>query len=284
MAENFKLRWLFYWLVLNILLFIIALRLGDLFHWQTPFVVECLAIISYIVPVVWLLLKYKGPKVYKKIDEHVSRKTKWINLVIMQIILILFSNGMIMISFWVLNHIGFFDIIINLRQTDLLLLDEDLTSTYRIISNCLAMTRLIIIGPIVEELIFRGILLHKFALKWNNRVAIIVSSGIFSIFHLNSITDVFIDVFVVSVVWSLLYIKSRRIIVPMIAHMVYNAIVTLIAWPSQEELPILTSEQVTSYLRYGGVLIVITIPVIIGFIYRNWPRKDDKFLYMETTD
>jgi membrane protease YdiL (CAAX protease family) len=77
----------------------------------------------------------------------------------------------------------------------------------------------VLVAPPVEELIFRGILLHRWSIKWGLRKAMILSSLAFAILHMNPI-----GMFVFGYVMAVLYIRSRTLIAPIACHMLNNAL------------------------------------------------------------
>lgn len=79
-----------------------------------------------------------------------------------------------------------------------------------------------LIGPIIEEFVFRKVLFGALQRKMNVYFAAIISSFVFAIFHLE-ITHLLIY-FVMGIIFTFLYAKTRRIIVPIIVHMSLNTI------------------------------------------------------------
>ena len=73
-----------------------------------------------------------------------------------------------------------------------------------------------IIGPIIEEIIFRKLLLKKLLIKYGERKAILIEVIIFSILHLN-ITEA-IYAFIIGIVLSNIYLKENKLIYPIIIH------------------------------------------------------------------
>ena len=76
---------------------------------------------------------------------------------------------------------------------------------------------LVIFAPIAEELFFRGFLLGRWKQKWNTRTAIIISSLLFGLAHSDPIGAT-----AFGVVMCLLYLKTKTLYVPMIAHSLNN--------------------------------------------------------------
>ena len=135
---------------------------------------------------------------------------------------------------------------------------------------------LVVAAPVVEELLFRGILLHRWSVKWSLGWGIVASSVVFGVGH--DLSLVGLSTF--GVVASLLYIRTRTLLVPMAFHMLNNGAVT--AWVlivegvqriSGEPAPAYTIEQVQEGLGLGIVLVVISAPALAYFIWKNWPRS-----------
>ena len=72
---------------------------------------------------------------------------------------------------------------------------------------------------------------------------------------------------------TLLYFKTRTLVVPTIAHAMNNAatIVLELLFPSQK---ISTSYNFSEYLQWGLVLTIVTAPFIMRFIYKNWYKQE----------
>ncbi|NOK59760.1 MAG: hypothetical protein GFH27_549285n284 [Chloroflexi bacterium AL-W] len=73
------------------------------------------------------------------------------------------------------------------------------------------------IGPIVEECVFRGILLRRWTYRWNIYVGILLSSIIFGLFHLNVLGS-----FIFGVVLCLVYIQTQTLWIPIAIHILNN--------------------------------------------------------------
>ena len=136
----------------------------------------------------------------------------------------------------------------------------------------------IVAAPIVEELLFRGVLLHRWTVKWKLTTAIIASSAVFGLGHdLN-----FFGAAVFGLVMCLLYIQTGTLIVPVVCHMVNNGFV--VAWglivtgvysvtggtPEPQ-----TVEQLQSGIWLSVALVLVSVPWLIRFVYRRWPAIDD---------
>jgi membrane protease YdiL (CAAX protease family) len=92
-----------------------------------------------------------------------------------------------------------------------------------------------IIGPIAEELIFRGVILNR-ALSWMPRwSAVVLSSALFGVIHMNIPQGVF--AFCIGMICGWSYVRFRSLWVPIAAHISINLTSTVINRMSQSADP-----------------------------------------------
>jgi membrane protease YdiL (CAAX protease family) len=83
-----------------------------------------------------------------------------------------------------------------------------------------------VVAPIVEELFFRGLVLHRFARKWGTSAGVIASSALFAVGHVE-----WIGHFVTGVAFALIYLRTRSLWMSILAHGVYNGMFAVsIGW------------------------------------------------------
>lgn len=119
-----------------------------------------------------------------------------------------------------------------------------------------------IIGPIAEEFIFRGVLLHRMMKKTSMWGGIIISSILFGILH----ADVF-GAFIFGVIASLLYIKTRNLLIPILLHIINNsiAVIWMYVAPSWPKWGILNSSELYEKALPNVIVLVIS-SVLIGWV------------------
>jgi len=78
-----------------------------------------------------------------------------------------------------------------------------------------------VIVPVTEEVSFRGLLLRRWAQKWNMTKAVLLSSLIFGLLHADPI-----GAFAFGIGMCVLYLKTQSLYVPIVCHALNN----LIAW------------------------------------------------------
>ncbi len=89
--------------------------------------------------------------------------------------------------------------------------------TFALISN-------ILIVPIIEELIFRGLIFTRFLKEFNINAAILISSTLFGLIHLPDISQS-IFTFVGGVISCLILIRTKSIIYSITFHIVWNGLI-----------------------------------------------------------
>ncbi|KEK21823.1 CPBP family intramembrane glutamic endopeptidase [Bacillus gaemokensis] len=82
-----------------------------------------------------------------------------------------------------------------------------------------------IIGPILEEIVFRKILFGSLYKKFNFFIAAIISSLVFAAIHFD-FTHLLVYTSM-GLVFAFLYVKTKRIIVPIMAHVAMNTLVAI---------------------------------------------------------
>jgi len=112
------------------------------------------------------------------------------------------------------------------------------------------------IGPILEEIIFRGFILKSMQ-KYGNLTAIIVTSILFSMFHLNLVQ--FVNPVLMGIVLAFIAIKSKSIVPSIIAHIFNNSITFIAAGISLFKIPLLESIFVIIYYLVGIAALILFI-------------------------
>src|SRR5699024_5518915 len=77
-----------------------------------------------------------------------------------------------------------------------------------------------ILGPIIEELVFRKVIFGSLRNRMGVHASAVVAALIFAVVHMD--LEHTLIYFVMGLVFTFLYVKTNRIIVPIIAHMSMN--------------------------------------------------------------
>jgi membrane protease YdiL (CAAX protease family) len=142
------------------------------------------------------------------------------------------------------------------------------------LSSLFAFIYVVILAPIVEELFFRGIILHRFGIKWNTEKAIIVSSLLFSILHfdIHLLTRFFLGV-----ILSILYYQTKTLIVPMIFHGCYN-FMAFSMWV------LLNTKIISIVIPFFLIMMLLGASFGMGYLPMNWPSKKWRLPYFDDSD
>ena len=85
----------------------------------------------------------------------------------------------------------------------------------------------VVVAPLVEEVIFRGVLFRALADRGNLGVALVVSSAVFALIHVEVVLSqpaALVGLFTVGMVLAVAFHLTGNIMVPILGHAVFNAI------------------------------------------------------------
>lgn len=119
------------------------------------------------------------------------------------------------------------------------------------------------IAPIMEELLFRGVILKGIMNKYSMRKSIVISSILFAIIHSNLQQGVY--AFISSIIFSLIYIYTDSIKFSIVAHFLNN-ICMVIPTPNNLITKII-------YVTFGTVFTIIGIKMAKKEIFKSDKNK-----------
>lgn len=130
----------------------------------------------------------------------------------------------------------------------------------------LGLLGMVVVAPVVEEIVFRGVLLHRWQAKWGTGRAVAASSVLFGLLHIDVLGSIFFGV-----VMAALYVHTRTLLVPMACHALNN----LVAWT----LTGATGETGTTLAEFrslwwvGAACLVLAVPWAVWYgdhAFRHW--------------
>lgn len=261
---KFKARDLFYcsfliFVALELVLGVIESLLN--LNSEDPIATDIFYCLTMVLLCLWALRKLSQLSINSRyLIGQLPNGYRWLKLFGLVAALLLFSGGILLLTFYLLSLLS-----TSLAESLLEFPDANnpSTSSFPIISYLLYTISSVVVAPVTEEFLFRGILLHRWAAKWGASRAILVSFIIFGFLHID-----FLGALVFGIVMALLYIKTRTLIVPMVAHAMNNTIVIAI-----DLFPTDNTSEITNFSEFwqwGLILVVISLPFVIYFIYKNW--------------
>lgn len=122
----------------------------------------------------------------------------------------------------------------------------------------------VILAPIMEELMLRGIILNKLLSKMNKWWAIVISALVFGFIHLNLVQG--INAFILGIFLALAYVKCRSIIPCMIGHGLNNLLSVICSLITMNnnfvDTPVTIAIQVVC-------LVISILPMYLFFKYKG---------------
>ena len=134
-----------------------------------------------------------------------------------------------------------------------------------------AFLKVAIIAPVVEELIFRGLIFQGFRRNYNGFIAVFMSALLFALFHLNPWQ--FPATFLLGLLLGWIMLRTNSILLAILGHSINNSMVllTITFWEPIHSHPIYLMEKKDLY--YTSALVVLCSVVLIYLLSINWWKK-----------
>ena len=255
MFEEMKTRYFIGWLILGLVLFGMA---AIFFPYSDDFAEAGLTVILYVVvPVIFFSYYFRKHGV--SVREVVFRKGagSWIlSLVGLVVICIAFSLSVFWLQLFALMPIspGLVDFFL-----------EPIPFPESTVYIVITVISIGLIGPIAEEFIFRGMLLHRMMKKTSMWGGIIISSILFGILH----ADI-IGATIFGIVTSLLYLKTGNLLIPILLHIFNNSLAIILSFvaPSWPSWAIAEKSDIYTYILPNSIVLGISSILMIWIVVR----------------
>lgn len=114
------------------------------------------------------------------------------------------------------------------------------------------------IGPVAEELVFRGAILDRLRLAYPFWAANLLQAALFGLYHMNLIQGIY--AFLWGILLGLLYQATGSILAGILAHIIFNTTNYLLGW-------LFPAETAVSILLYIGIFLFGVIFFGVGLWY-----------------
>lgn len=162
----------------------------------------------YSIIIFYFILKFRDSFGEFKIDVfNIFSKVSFSDILILVLLNIFFSYGMLYFSNMILS---FFDLKNSIIWPFISAMSLNIE-----IFGVTSFLSIVLISPIVEELIFRGVFLNKLKLFVPTVFAVLISSLLFASLH--SFGSMF-SAFIFAICMAILYLKSENILLPIFGH------------------------------------------------------------------
>lgn len=137
---------------------------------------------------------------------------------------------------------------------------------------------IVLLAPVIEELLFRGFLFQRFAVKWGTEKAIFAVATLFGCFHAD-----LVGAFAASIVLSIVYLRTQSLLMTMSIHFLYNLTLFTtfrVFYENGEEA--LKSMQGSTMFTTGALsfMIGLNFILIFWFINRRYVGKGAPVLHI----
>jgi len=139
-----------------------------------------------------------------------------------------------------------------LDAPNLLYWDED---SWYPLGNLAGIFLAVIMAPLIEEFLFRGYLLNRWTLKFGTVPAMLLSAGLFGVLHPDML-----GAFMFALLMSLLYLKTRSLVAPILVHISNNAIAVTLEWLDHRYLSGFEKATIAGFHEYlwlGSICLVV---------------------------
>jgi hypothetical protein len=140
-----------------------------------------------------------------------------------------------------------------------------------LLANGINTVMIVVIGPVIEEIFFRGFLLNRWWRKYGIGKAIFFSSMAFAVLHVDIIGGM-----VFGIVLSIIYVKTKSLIGPIVAHVSNNAIAVLaIVFEGimYDDISKVTLDEFRAYWWLAALGAAVGVPWLVWFLMR-WVKRE----------
>jgi uncharacterized protein len=131
----------------------------------------------------------------------------------------------------------------------------------------------VFVAPVLEEVLFRGILMQRWARRWGTLNGVLVSSALFAFGH-----NEWVGHFVTGVLFCVLYLHTRQLWVPIAAHALNNAIAIVPLGLYELDHPpkatSMTLAQLYAEIPSAVFKLVLGVVLLGVYVHLYWP--DDR--------
>ena len=260
MFEEMKIRYLLGLTAIVSFIFIILFFFLFIFsEVDIEFIVAAVDLVFYVVvPIIFFSYHFRKQQVSVYQIVHAKGIRRWIPSIFgIVIVSIAFSLGTFWLFLYSLN--SFFPPLVDFLLEGTLMPENKWFLALEIIS-------ITILAPIVEEFVFRGVILHRLIRKTSVWGGILISSLVFGFLHAD-----FMGAFLFGIIASLLFIRTGNLLIPILMHMINNTIAVVLmfiapTWP--DWISILEKSDITSKAFPNAIVLIFSSILTSYIVYR----------------
>ncbi|MEM7712128.1 MAG: type II CAAX endopeptidase family protein [Cyanobacteria bacterium P01_A01_bin.68] len=276
--RDLMLRFIILSLITSFVLFFLQANVGFKLNQQDSVII--IYIIQFVLLCLWTVKDFGRLKAKAKyVVGDLPQNYNWLRLTWLVPLIIIFSISCSIILFYLLSLAApsFLEQLLrSVADT------PSVDNSNSFVSNLLVIVTFCLVAPVTEEFLFRGIILQRWATKWGICTGLISSSLLFGFVHPNPI-----GLSLAGMIWGVLYIKTRSLVVPIAFHALNNIVAVLpqlLPADSSNSKSTLTMQNLQSFWWIGVVMMVFSLPLLLRFIWENWPNKNTVIPYLNNAN
>jgi membrane protease YdiL (CAAX protease family) len=193
--------------------------------------------------------------------------------------LLLFSYGTIWIIYHPISLVWPEFVQGMLLDTEMIGMDFDRPSNALI--SVLGAVVLVILAPVVEEILFRGYLLHRWAATWGVEAAVVATTVVFASLHADPLGATLFGF-----AMAVFYIKTRSLGLVILCHVLNNLVayvVGLVYTAIDGPDAVYTVVDFRQEWWVAATCLALALPWAVPFVRRNWPDAGWVVPYLSRT-
>lgn len=195
-------------IVIQVIVTVIYMGFGGKFNAGNPAAVGIVSTISALI-LFSFLLPYKGLSVAALFHSGPSSVHSVLVLLTLPIVLVAFGTGVM-----VLNILSVLLYLLPMSQGQVEMFSE-LSG-----GGWVTVVIFVLMAPLIEETLFRGIFLRAFLRQYKPRTAIFLASLLFAVCHLNVYQ--FVTAMIIGTLFGWLYVRTHSLVPCYVGHAAYN--------------------------------------------------------------
>ncbi|NND33799.1 MAG: CPBP family intramembrane metalloprotease [Saprospiraceae bacterium] len=221
-----------------------------------------------ILPLIWLLWKHLNNKLPLKYFFRQSIKPfSKVNLCMIWLTLMILSLGIEGLTNLFLSSVV-------PAYIEDALSEQIIDPASPLMSNILTLILAVIIGPVMEEFVFRGLLMQRLSVKFNPNLGILLSSFLFGILHFES----WLSATIFGIVMCLIFIKSKNLWLPIVMHIINNSAVVVMDLLEYRDQKLERITELQDFFWYYFLALIVA-PILFLMARQLWPDKMQEIPY-----
>lgn len=139
-----------------------------------------------------------------------------------------------------------------------------------------ALLMTVVLAPVFEEMLFRGLILESARTKWGASTAIVLSAALFGLVHLPILPQA-LNAFVMGIALGYIYVLTGSLLSVIIIHAINNGLAFLLlemTGTQSSDLKSIIGNDLVYWIVYGGsVVIFVSVMVIMAVIATDKAQK-----------